>query len=136
MSILVVEVNMKTYLSGPIFSVTKEEANVWRFKAKSFLAKMDIEGIIPRPFVQGECVYKLVEDDMNNIKDSSFVISHIPLNTAMAGTPMEIFYTAHVLKKPVYTFPKNPSPWYKRWSTKSFDTLEELLEFVKENYGS
>lgn len=136
MGILVVEVNMRTYLSGPIFSVTKEEASSWRLKAKEALAKMGIEGLIPRPYVQGECVHELVGDDMKDIESSDFIISHIPPNTVMAGTPMEIFYTAHVLKRPVYTFPKNPSPWYMKWSTKSFDTLEKLLEFVKEEHGS
>lgn len=127
---------MKVYLSGPIFNVTKEAASAWRNKAVAALAKMGIEGIVPHPWAHGETVEELTDGDMRDIDESEFVISHIPLDTAMAGTPMEIFYTSYVLKKPVYTFPKNPSPWYIRWSTKSFDTLEDLLQYVKENHGS
>lgn len=127
---------MKTYLSGPIFNVSKEAASIWREKAVAALAEMGIEGIIPHPWAKGESVQDLVAGDMSDIENSEFIISHIPLDTAMAGTPMEIFYASYVLKIPVYTFPKNPSPWYMRWSTKSFNTLEELLEYVKENYGS
>jgi hypothetical protein len=127
---------MKTYLSGPIFCVSKEAAAGWRNTAKAALAEMGIEAIIPRPFIPGEDVHGLVADDMRDIRSSEFLISHIPLDTVMAGTPMEIFYTNHVLNRPVYTFPKNPSPWYLRWSTQSFDTLEELLQYVKETHGS
>jgi nucleoside 2-deoxyribosyltransferase len=125
---------MKTYLSGPIFSVSKEEAAAWRNEAKAALEKVGIEAIIPRPFIPGEDVVGLVSDDMRDIRSSGFIISHIPPNTVMAGTPMEIFYAAHVLKIPVYTFPKNQSPWYLRWSTESFDSLEELLEYVEKNH--
>ena len=127
---------MKTYLSGPIFNVSKEAAASWRNKAKTALAEVGIEAIIPRPFIPGEDVRGLVADDMRDIESSDFIISHVPLNTAMAGTPMEIFFTAHVLKRPVYTFPKNPSPWYVRWSTRSFDTLDELLQYVEENHAA
>lgn len=125
---------MKVYLSGPIFNVSEEEASAWRNKAKEILAEMGIEALIPRPFIPGEDVAGLVGDDMRDIRSSDFLISHIPLETVMAGTPMEIFYAAHVLKMPVYTFPKNQSPWYLRWSTKSFDSLEELLDYVKKNH--
>ena len=127
---------MKTYLSGPIFNVSKEAAASWRNKAKTALAEVGIEAIIPRPFIPGEDVRGLVADDMRDIESSDFIISHVPLNTPMAGTPMEIFCTAHVLKRPVYTFPKNPSPWYVRWSTRSFDTLDELLQYVEENHAA
>jgi nucleoside 2-deoxyribosyltransferase len=125
---------MKTYLSGPIFAVSKEEAAIWRNEAKTALEKIGIEAIIPRPFIPGEDVVGLVSDDMRDIRSSDFIISHIPPNTVMAGTPMEIFYAAFVLKIPVYTFPKNQSPWYLRWSTESFDSLEDLLEYVGENH--
>jgi nucleoside 2-deoxyribosyltransferase len=125
---------MKTYLSGPIFAVSKEEAAIWRNEAKAALEKIGIEAIIPRPFIPGEDVVGLVSDDMRDIRSSDFIISHIPPNTVMAGTPMEIFYAAFVLKIPVYTFPKNQSPWYLRWSTESFDSLEDLLEYVGENH--
>jgi nucleoside 2-deoxyribosyltransferase len=125
---------MKTYLSGPIFAVSKEEATIWRNEAKAALEKIGIEAIIPRPFIPGEDVVGLVSDDMRDIRSSDFIISHIPPNTVMAGTPMEIFYAAFVLKIPVYTFPKNQSPWYLRWSTESFDSLEDLLEYVGENH--
>jgi nucleoside 2-deoxyribosyltransferase len=123
---------MKVYLGGPIFNVSRKDATAWRMQAKTELGKIGFEVNDPnmRPYNPGNEV-ELVTQDLAEIAESDFLIAHVPEDVAMAGTPMEIFYAGYVLGIPVYTFPRNSSPWFIRWSTKSFDNLDELLEELK-----
>ena len=129
---------MRVYLSGPIFNVSREDSITWRDEAIQVFNEFGVEVSDPneRPYIPGDDVDALIEGDLNAIEGCDVIVSYIPLNTAMAGTPMEIFYAAYVLGIPVYTFPHNPSPWFLKWSTKSFATLDDLLDQFKKDFSS
>ena len=120
---------MKVYLGGPIYNVSRKDATTWRAKAREKLEAMGYEVIDPnrRPYIPGN-EKEIIDKDLEEIRESDFLLSYVPEDVAMAGTPMEIFYASYVEKMPVYTFPHNPSPWIKYWSTESFVTLDALLE--------
>ena len=125
---------MVVYLAGPMFNVSRSESKSWRGEAKHFLSPYKIDTSDPhdRSYTPGKEV-ELVNGDLEAIRKSDAVIAHVPTDVPMAGTPMEIFYAAYVLRIPVYTFPINRSPWIIRWSTKSFETLQELTNFIADD---
>lgn len=128
---------MKVYLGGPIFNVSQRDAVAWRAKARTILEERGI-GVndpterTPLRDTPGQ-EEGIILKDLEEIREADILIAYIPDNTIMFGTPMEIFFAAYVEKKPVFTFPKNLSPWIVHWSTETFDTLEDLLEHVGKN---
>lgn len=128
-----------TYLSGSIYGIPKEDAAGWR---KDITKKLDgkIWCIDPlrKPYEVLEDKYKeywkdIVETDKRDIDLSDFII--LKFDRPSAGTMMEQIY-AYDRGKPVYVLSDKDrySPWVKYHSTKIFNGMNELIDYVVQTH--
>jgi len=131
---------LSVYLSGPITHVEPS----WRADIAEDLEKIgrensiSVQVYIPEES-ENESDKYIINRDLEAIEKSDLIISYVFSETF--GTPMEIFYSYHVLRKTTFvvcTFRK-VSPWLTGNSTRLFKTIKGFFAFwdryLKENYG-
>lgn len=141
------------YLAGPISHVSYDGANEWRRTSTARLQAVGIEAICP---LRGKHVFlghaqqgeiekiaadtgitprQIVTRDLNDIARSDLLLANLldvkANGTIIIGTPMEIFYAAHDLNKPVVVVANDVrSPWLDHHAIRIFPTLDEALAFI------
>lgn len=156
--------NPKVYLAGPISQTSYAKANSWRDDLTENLARAGIEAISP---LRGKHIFlahapkgaveeiaanngitprQIVTRDLQDIAACDMVIANLldikANNEIVIGTPMEIFYAAHVLGLPVITLVNDAgSPWITHHSIRVCGSLEEAaavakMYFVREDVES
>jgi hypothetical protein len=76
----------------------------------------------------------IVEPDLSHIRDCGGVVA-VVTDDRMVGTPMEIFYTSYVLKRPVYIIHLSERnrwhPWLQYFSVKMFSGFADFEAWWK-----
>ena len=129
----------KIYLSGPIMDENHSAATTWRDVAKQELSK-DFILLDPmrRNFKDREVdsANEIVEFDLQDVRDADILL--VNYNKASIGTAMEVFYAAHDLGKFIVAFSpfsfQDCSPWMVKYCTKILPSLEEAVEYIRENF--
>ena len=119
------------YLAGPIAGCTDDEAHGWRNETiKQFEDVYEFRNPMVRDFRNKKFQYtKLVEDDLEDIKSSSFLLVNCWQPTF--GTPMELVYATRFFKKSsIVIRPKPVSPWLSYHATIVVPDLEKAWELL------
>jgi nucleoside 2-deoxyribosyltransferase len=129
----------KIYLCGPIMDEHPEAAATWRERARRQLG----DGFVlldpmRRNFKDREVdsANEIVEFDLQDVRDADIVL--VNYSKTSIGTSMEVFYAAHDLGKFVVAFSpfsfKDCSPWMVRYCTKILPTLQDAVDYIRENF--
>ena len=135
---------MRIYLAGPIHHVTPEQATGWRQRVHKELAgyaeildptagkDLHAPGINTTMYQPHE----IVEPDIAAVDSVDVLIVDISHFVPMIGTSMEVKH-AWEAGKIILTWgiTNKESYWMRYYTTQMFDTLEELLKYVKEVQG-
>lgn len=124
---------MKLYLAHP-YKIRKDI----RKKELEFESKTKID--LFNPFVDGMETKgwvnnkkegkKIVEKDLKYIKECDGMLAIFDNNITSYGTPMELFYAAKILKKPIYSISNHKGhPWILGLSVKVFKNWKEVKEY-------
>ncbi|MBQ9431408.1 MAG: nucleoside 2-deoxyribosyltransferase [Kiritimatiellae bacterium] len=130
----------KIYLSGPIMdALAGNEAASWRERAKARLAEnFVLLDPMRRNFKDREVdsANEIVEFDLQDVRDADILL--VNYNKPSIGTSMEVFYAAHDLGKFIVAFSpfsfKECSPWMVRHCTKILGSLDEAVDYIRENF--
>ena len=123
------------YLAGPIMSVDRAAADCWRKEAEWELNKLGYSALTPLHRV-GLPAKQIVDEDIKDIRLATAVIAYMPLTIVSVGTPMEVFYAHCILGKPVLVWGherSKTSPWIAVNSDGIFETLADLIEYIRQN---
>lgn len=124
---------MKTYLAGPIFGCTDDEAANWRDVAKARLGADNCIDPMDRDYRgrEDECVDEIVDGDKYDIARSNFVLANCW--TPSWGTSMEVHY-AYTIKRPVIAVVQpgsKVSPWLRYHAAAVFESLDDALALIE-----
>ena len=129
----------KIYLSGPIMDETHSIAKTWREVAKQQLCEhFTLLDPMRRNFKDREVdsANEIVEFDLQDVREADILL--VNYNKASIGTAMEIFYAAHDLGKFIVAFSpfsfQDCSPWMVKYCTKIHPTLEDAVQYIRENF--
>ena len=129
----------KIYLCGPIMDEHAGLARAWRETAKKLLAKNFILlDPMRRNFKDREVdsANEIVEFDLQDVRDADILL--VNYNKPSIGTAMEVFYGAHDLGKFIVAFSpfsfQDCSPWMVKYCTKILPSLEEAVQYIRENF--
>jgi len=130
------------YLSGPISYSDKhpfhwESTHNWRFRAERELGADNCLNPARREYpgeLTDEQVDTLVTDDLDEIEGADVLLAHVWQHSP--GTSMEMFFARNILGIPVVTVcPKElRKPWIRYVTSHMFNTLDEALTFIKDEY--
>lgn len=128
------------YLAGPILGCADTECRDWREAARLHLATLHVDTLDPmrrdyrdRQYTT-ELSREIVEADLEDIRACSGVL--VLCDRISAGTSMEVFFAAHVLKLPVVLVDKRPpeagplSPWLVHHAWRVTGNLREGAELL------
>jgi nucleoside 2-deoxyribosyltransferase len=140
---------VKLYLAHPI--IDNEKIRQWQLSIKDSIPHLELvnpfyDGVerkdIKRYNRRKNRVYlktdfrKIVDNDLDLIKSCEGVLAIVTKHISI-GTPMEIFFNAHVLQRPTFLIilEKNlrVHPWLQYYSTKTFESLREFERWIKKN---
>ena len=131
----------KIYLSGPIMDEHPDLAATWRERAKEALRDHFILlDPMRRNFQDREVdsANEIVEFDLQDVRDADILL--VNYNKSSIGTSMEVFFAAHNLGKFVVAFSpfsfQDCSPWMVRYCTKILPSLEEAIDYIRDNFIS
>ena len=136
---------LKIYLAGKMSGLTFFEMNRWRvvMKEQLTIAASDICNvriINPTDYYNFENIRHKSEEevmdyDLDHVKSSDILIINLDKVQTSPGTIVEI-HTAWELGIPVLAFGNNDAlhPWIKRMIRRTDDTLEELVDYIKDFY--
>ncbi len=131
----------KIYLSGPIMDEHPDLAATWRARAKEALRDHFILlDPMRRNFKDREVdsANEIVEFDLQDVRDADILL--VNYNKSSIGTSMEVFFAAHNLGKFVVAFSpfsfQDCSPWMVRYCTKILPSLEEAIDYLRDNFIS
>jgi len=129
----------KLYLAGPIQHV-RSNGRGWRewlkanrddFEWNDPMDEYDDTAEAEREWTATE----IVDKDLEMIDNSAGVLVHWD-TVPTAGTPMEIFYTSHVVGKPVVVQTKldesDISPWIEFHADAMVETFDEALDVMED----
>lgn len=147
---------MKTiYLAGPIKGVEKESA-LWRsqisikfpdyiykdptrphtlIEGTTFQTKIDSKGCAT--FVSDANINKTtIERDLKDIEESDILLANFSYapDISSVGTIMEIFYASRICNKPTIIVAGSHKPdsmWFNYFTTRSFISLEDAMNYIK-----
>ena len=129
----------KIYLSGPIMDESHAAAKTRREIAKQQLCEHFILlDPMRRNFKDREVdsANEIVEFDLQDVREADILL--VNYNKASIGTAMEIFYAAHDLGKFIVAFSpfsfQDCSPWMVKYCTKILPTLEDSVQYIRENF--
>lgn len=130
----------KVFLSQPVDLISSQELLNKTNLLKNFFSDMgyDIINSFEKPkSFSSENVTKLVNSQIDKIKNSEFVVADLSIsNFTYVGCIGEIIY-AHIFGKKVYVITGETGNeqrlWLKYHVTKFFKTFEELIGFLKFN---
>ena len=127
------------YLSGPIMDAAADESKPWRQRAKERLAgRFILLDPMRRDFRDREIdsANEIVEFDLQDVRDADILL--VNYNKPSIGTSMEVFHASFNLGKFIIGFSpfsfKDCSPWMVRFCTKILPSLEEAIQYIKENF--
>ena len=106
----------------------------WRDRATEILELNGYSVLNPvvRPYTGANHV-EIVEADLEEVRKSDGVLAYLPV-VPMAGSPMEIFFAAHILRLPVCAFPAvHTGPWFK-YFTKQYERMDEAIAQLIRRY--
>lgn len=122
---------MKIYLAGPINGCSDSECNDWRSDFKNIVGHEFIDPM-RRDYrgIEAANVDAIVQGDIDDINEADLIVANCPKPSY--GTAMEIFYAAHVLKKPVWLICKDekPSPWLLKHSVQRFQHHLDAVDLL------
>ena len=131
----------KIYLSGPIMDEHPDLAATWRERAQEALRDHFILlDPMRRNFKDREVdsANEIVEFDLQDVRDADILL--VNYNKSSIGTSMEVFFAAHNLGKFVVAFSpfsfQDCSPWMVRYCTKILPSLEEAIDYIRDNFIS
>lgn len=136
---------LKIYLGGKMSGLTFSEMNKWRvvMKEQLTIASSDIcnvRVINPTDYYNFENIRHKSEEevmdyDLDHVKSSDILIINLDKVQTSPGTIVEI-HAAWELGIPVLAFGNSDTlhPWIKRMIRRTDDTLEELVDYIKEFY--
>ena len=127
------------YLSGPIMDEHEGHAREWRNQATAELQKhFLLLDPMRRNFKDREVdsANEIVEFDLQDVRDADILL--VNYNKPSIGTSMEVFHASFNLGKFIIGFSpfsfKDCSPWMVRFCTKILPSLEEAIQYIKENF--
>jgi len=141
---------MKFYLAHPW--EMKDEIRKWELEVEfkygiDFLnpffdiKRLDIEEIVrgknePRGIYRKEDGLEIVKRDLELIEKSSGLVAFLELDAKSIGTPIEIFYSSHILNKLTYVITKTCKghPWISGLATEIFNSKEDFEKYLFEKY--
>lgn len=95
---------LKFYVSGPVGKRTAGAIDRWRHPIQTAIRHLDHEAlnfVIDAPEDKQRTPQEIVAADLHLIDECDALIAYVD-NGLSAGSCMEIFYCAHVLRRPVY----------------------------------
>lgn len=129
----------RIYLAGPIQHVN-DYGKGWRQWLKSNRDSFDWADPMDKYNTMEEAEDEwterdIVEDDLEMIDDCTAILVHWDA-VPTAGTPMEVFYTKHVVGKPVIVQTKlhdsDISPWIDYHADAIVETFDEAIEALED----
>ena len=142
--------HLKIYLAGKMTGISFNEMNRWRTKAKDELISSannigySVTVINPVDFYNfEECRYqsdKEVEDyDLKHVLTSDIVIVNLEGLHTSIGTIIELHDANYHRRIPVIAFGSKETyeklhPWIKRDITRIADTIDNVVEYIKQFY--
>ena len=125
---------MKIYLAGPIFGCSDDACKDWRQYAKD---SMNAETLDPmsRDYRGKEdaAFREIVEGDKEDIVASDALLVYA--KQPSFGTAMEILFAWNIRKPVVCVVGPKVSPWVRYHSTKTFEQLEEAIQYINDEMG-
>ena len=131
----------KIYLSGPIMDECPRAAATWRERATLALSE---EFILLDPMRRDfkdrevDSANEIIEFDLQDVRDADILL--VNYNKPSIGTAMEVFFAAHDLGKFIVAFSpfsfQECSPWMVRYCTKILPSLEEAIDYIRDNFIS
>ena len=127
------------YLSGPIMDEHEGHAREWRCQATQELEKhFLLLDPMRRNFKDREVdsANEIVEFDLQDVRDADILL--VNYNKPSIGTSMEVFHASFNLGKFIIGFSpfsfQDCSPWMVRFCTKILPSLEDAIQYIKENF--
>lgn len=141
---------IRAYFAHPHICRTHGAANLILKVLKEHLPEVEFVN----PFEQGDITERwlthptdlsiakeIVRKDLALIQDCNIVIAYFP-NTAGTekltggiGTPMELFYTRHILNKPAYALTCYKHPWLIGLDVRCEDNIDVLIARIRREMG-
>lgn len=130
------------YLAGPMENVSEVQMTTWRSYATSRLSKADIRILDParrRHSGEQRHMRRIFELDLRDIQECDIVLVNLNDDKlAKHGTAMEVFYAAHILRKPVVAFKKKVTkyhPFFESLVTEWRSDVSKACETIIEEYA-
>jgi nucleoside 2-deoxyribosyltransferase len=131
------------YLAGPMDKMSIKDQTGWRNECEEFLSDLDVRVLNPcrRPHTADLINREIFNLDIKDIDESDLLLMDCRalsdnVNVKMFGTPCEVFYMNHILKRPTIG-------WYNEDSAPSginvfadvlidrmFPSLQEALDHI------
>jgi nucleoside 2-deoxyribosyltransferase len=148
----------KVYLAGPITALSYADSTCWRLQAamalrlagidtldplrgKTFLAHKEAGEIEKAAAMEGLTPRQIVTRDLNDIRACDLLLANLSdvkkNGSVMMGTPMEMFFAAHDLGKPVVAIANDyTGPWLEHFCIRVVPDLETAYRVVKSYFGT
>jgi nucleoside 2-deoxyribosyltransferase len=130
---------LKVYLAGPMDFVSEKEQTGWRNKATELFNIHEIKALDPcrRPHSADLSPREIFNLDLVDIDNSDLILVDCRnMGVPQFGTPCEVFYMNHVLKRPVigwYDEGREPSKkgiFQQVLIDRKFPSLEEACDHI------
>lgn len=121
------------YLAGPIEHANSEQRLAWR-EAAAILLEEDGFGVINPLGKDGWPDEEIVQADLRHLERCDIVLAWLPAHVRSSFTHMEVFYAAHVLRRPVVVWGlarQDAGPALRYFSTVIVEAFDEAILAVK-----
>lgn len=149
--------NKSVYLAGPITALSYADSTCWRLQARTALSALGIDSLDPlrgKTFLahkqageiekaaamQGLTPRQIVTRDLNDIRQCDLLLANLmdvkKNGSVMMGTPMEMFFAAHDLDKPVVAVANDyTGPWLEHFCIRVVPDLDTAYHVIRQYFG-
>lgn len=131
------------YLAGPMDFLGQKEQTDWRNKAKDFFAYYNVKTLDPcrRPHSADLTPKEIFNLDLKDIDESDMLlVDYRNHGVPQFGTPCEVFYMNHILKRPVIGWYDEDNPPSKKGIfqqvliDRAFPSLDDACDHIMGYY--